>query len=576
MFDIATLTTADRPTHLAFLYPPVLRSHAWFTADLPLHAQSRTSPGVPGVAPLVQAEAERGALVYDTGNAVPLAHLFERLSAQNGALGVRASLELVYLCADILVKADETLGPHGQVNPWTIAIGGGGRPVLMGHGVPSLEFDFDRPGSGFALREDSLRYAPPERFSADPIDLRSDLFALWLIGAEGILGKPLYEGVLDDLRHQAKRGDAWSRWYPHRERVTPELTEWMSLGLKPDWDARRFDPIDFVRELYSLVRGFDGDGVPLSDRVTAILGGEVSAGASSAIDALDPDSKWDKTSPQRTLYDPRTSATQMGGARPSPEDDITSVTGPRSMGDRDARRQALRDRLKSGPSGTSAMERPVVSSTTEIHGHTDYVTLDPLTEARPVGAIESPEDVNPSWQTTRIVERADPAPHAAPADLSWRVVNHGGRAVRVAVFDTDLVATVALRAAMEHGALTVDTSGRLLQGHVLTQGGRLLPSTAAVADLPPGELHLQAVPANLRLVTVQVETAPPLRFRSPTSLALPAAWFVTGIVQWLGLPEATWAAHVNGTPVDRDVLLGDVLGDGDTIVLAPLRVRPGH
>lgn len=555
VFDVVTLTTADWPTHLALVYPAVLLTHAWFTTDLPLHAESRVTPGVPGVAPLVQAEVDRGALVYDTGEAVPLARVLDRLREASRTLGVRATLELVYQVADTLAQAEEGLGAHGQINPWTVALTRQGRPVLLGHGVPCVEFDFDRPTSGFALKEDSLRYAPPERFGPDPVDLRSDVFALWLVAAEGILGRPLYEGVLDDLRHQAKRGDAWSRWYPHRDQVSPELNEWMNQGLKPDWDARRFDPAALVQDLYGLTQRFDAEGATLAEVAAMVF--DTTPDVSEAL-PRPRTGAMRRSQGARTLYDPRTGATPRDAA----EEAATEATARPQ--DHDARKAALRERLKSGPSATTA-----------IHGPTQYVTLDPLTEAtsRPSGAIPPP----PGARTTQIVERAgDPAPVAPPADLSWRVVTHAGRAVRVAVFGTDQVATVALRAAIEHGALPIDTSGRLLAGYVLAFQGRRLAGRTPARDLPPGDLELVPLAVNLRLVTVQVDTEPPIRFRSPTSLSVPAAWFVAGIVEWLGLPEAPWTAFVDELPVDRDVLLAEVLGERDLVRIRPRLARPGQ
>jgi len=574
VFDVVPLTVDGRVTHTALLYPPVVAAHPWFSAGLAAHAHTHGSPEVSGVAALVQAEAERGALVYDTGAVVPLAHVFERLASRGRSLGGRASLELAYLCADLLVRADAALGPHGQVNPWTIALDQRGRPQLLAHGVPCVEHDLDRPGSGFSLREDSLRYAPPERFGSDPVDLRSDLFALWLVVAEGVLGRPLYDGVIDDLRHQARRGDAQARWYPHRDRVSPELDELITSGLKPDWAARRSDPVKVVQELYALAQRFDAEGDSLAEVVGSVSGTASNPaplptpGAQAAVEALDPDARWPSGSARpRTLYDPQTGVTsryEEASTEAGP-----AVSRPRRTEDRDARREALRERLKGGP--TAAMPRSP-TTTTAIHGQTDYVTLDPLTDVRPTGRPGEPI-ATPASATTRIVDRGEMAPAAAPAGLSWRIVAHGGRAARVPVFEPDRVGTVALRAAIELGALPVDTSGRVLCGYALSQGGRRYAGTDAMAELPAGPLELVEVPVELRLVTVQVETSPPLRFRSPTSLAVPAAWFVAGIVQWLGLPEAPWAAHVDGVPIDRDVLLADVMGRGDLIVLAPVRGR---
>ncbi|MEM6927812.1 MAG: hypothetical protein AAF602_12845, partial [Myxococcota bacterium] len=444
VFDVVALAVDDTPTHLALCFPEAVRAHAWFGDGLREHVQSLAWPGVLGVAALVQAEAERGVLVYETGPAVPLAHVFERLSSEGRPLGVRASLELAYLCTDILAQSNPSLGPHGQISPWTVGLTRRGRAVLLGYGVPCLELDLDQPGTGFAMREDSLRYAPPERFSADPEGLTSDLFSLWLLVAEGVLGRPLYDGVLEDLRHLARRGEAATRWFPHRDEVSPELHEQITAGLKPDADARPQDAEQLVHDLYGLARRFDADGPSLADVLHELGEGEADVplpspgiGTANAIQALDPDARWEGRS-AKSLYDPTTGVTEMDRTSVAdPENDVTEVSSAsRSRADR---REALRERLRTDP-----------STTTAIHGMTDYVALDPIDES---GA-------GPGQGTTAIVERPDIAPSAQPADVRWQVVSHRGRAVRVPVFDTDRVATVALRAAMEHGALSVDTSGK--------------------------------------------------------------------------------------------------------------------
>ena len=578
VFDVVPLTSNDRLSHLALLYPPAVLAHPWFKTELAGYAKTFGGPGVVGVAPLVQAEVERGALVFETGPALPLAQIFGRLASAGRTLGVRASLELAYLCADTLVHADDALGvPHGQLNPWTIALTDDGNPVLLDYGVPSVEFDLDRPGSGFTLREDSVRYAPPERFGPDPIDLRSDLFALWLVVAEGVLGGPLYDGQLEDLRHQARRGDASARWNPHRDRVSQEFDVLITAGLRPDWDARRTDPVRVVHDLYALARRGDADGASLVDVVRSVWDSGGSGGPSplssprqAAVDALDPDAKWSPESGgPRTLYDPRTGITS---ALYAAEKEGRAASRPGRADDRDARRAALRERLKGGPTHPMpAGGAPAAAITTDtVLERTDYVTLDPITAATVKGDPRA--SGGPSTQTTHIVERADAAA-AAPADVSWRIVAHRDRAVRVAIFEPDHVATVALRAAVELGSVTADTTGRLLCGWTLSQGGRRWSGSEPASALPSGVLELLEVPVELRLVTIQVETSPPLRFRSPTSLAMPAAWFVSGIVQWLGLPEAQWAAHVRGRPIDRDVLLADAIGGDDLVVLA-VRGRP--
>ena len=123
--------------------------------------------------------------------------------------GVRAGLELMFACGQILVGADtgeaEGVYSHGGLTPWRVMLRKDGQVLVVGYLLPQveiLEFHADLTGT-----RGLLPYCPPERMEAAAEDISSDLFGLTLIAFELITGKPVYDGLVDDIRQQAARGE---------------------------------------------------------------------------------------------------------------------------------------------------------------------------------------------------------------------------------------------------------------------------------------------------------------------------------------------------------------------------------
>ena len=116
----------------------------------------------------------------------------------------------MYLVAQALEEAQNTqrrhgIASHGCLNPWRVMVRGNGDVQVLAYGLPQIDLICFLEDERRKLREDAFRYAPPERLDRQPEDGSSDLFTLSLIGFELMLGRPMYDGLVDDIRMQALR-----------------------------------------------------------------------------------------------------------------------------------------------------------------------------------------------------------------------------------------------------------------------------------------------------------------------------------------------------------------------------------
>ncbi len=272
--DLVEFDAENGLKHVALVFPAELRSEVALDAGLQPALAFLEKPGVAGIIGLARHVPEEGAFLYGTGTVVTVAEVLKTYAEMGVSPGIKAGLELVYLGAEILTEAAAAAagqGPlrcHGNVNPWRIALKADGQINFLGYGVRPVEITSWVARQQGNPREDSFRYAPPERLDkAGAEGLASDLFSLALVAAELMIGRPVYDGVLSEVRQQAARGEAVRRLYQLREKMPDPVREVLVRALKPDVDGRYRQGGDFVYAAHDLLTSVDADGPSLADVV---------------------------------------------------------------------------------------------------------------------------------------------------------------------------------------------------------------------------------------------------------------------------------------------------------------------
>ncbi len=263
--------------HTAVVFEPVYRDHPSLSGDLQAHLGFMEQPDITGLGRLAVHRAGEGAFVYPTGTVWSIAEVVRELAAEGEAGGVKAGLELCFLAAEILVEAadkevESGLASHGSVDPWKLALKADGQVVVLGYGLPRPEIEVFLDDDTQLPSEDGFRYCAPETLAAEPFsDIGSDLFSLTLVALELMVGRPVYDGLVEDIRQKATRGEAVRKLYQWRDRLAEPIRDVLGKALKPDPDARHRDGLDFVYSMHDLLGGIDsGDGPSLRELVTRV------------------------------------------------------------------------------------------------------------------------------------------------------------------------------------------------------------------------------------------------------------------------------------------------------------------
>ena len=256
--DLVEVADADGVVHTAIVFHPEWRDHSAITDALGVIAGFLESPLVTGLVELVEHDATAGAFVYPTGSVRSVAELVRSLSDAGLVGGVRAGLELMYTAGQILVEGTEAGEPqgvygHGGLTPRRIMIKPDGQVMVIGYGLPQVELLHFHEKRSQVPPEDSFRYCPPERMEGRPEALSSDLFGLGLIAFEIMTGKPVYDGLVNDIRQQAARGEGSRRLFRFREVLPEGVRNVLTKVLRPDIDARYLAGEDFLSDVHTLL-----------------------------------------------------------------------------------------------------------------------------------------------------------------------------------------------------------------------------------------------------------------------------------------------------------------------------------
>ena len=294
--DLVEVEDAEGLKLTAIVFHAQWRQHPAITDALGVIEGFLESPMVTGLVELSDRDAKEGSFLYPTGAVWSVAELIRMLSDRGERGGIRAGLELMYTAGQILVEGAEAGEPqgvysHGGLTPRRIMVKADGQVMVIGYGLPQVEILQFHATPNQLPREDSFRYCPPERIEARPEDLSSDLFGLCLIAFELMTGKPVYDGLVKDIRQQAARGEGSRRLFRFREVLPEAVRDVLTKVLRPDQDARYIGGDSFLEDIHTLLSDRNVSGPSLLNLMSELqsehrrVGESVQAGSTQMVDA---------------------------------------------------------------------------------------------------------------------------------------------------------------------------------------------------------------------------------------------------------------------------------------------------
>ena len=256
--DLIEVQAEDGTRLTAVTFHPEYRSHNAINAALSVVIGFLESPMVSGLAELAAHDREQAAFLYATGEVWSVAEVIRTLSDLGESGGTQAGLELLGHVGTILVEAAEAgenagVYSHGGLTPWRVMLDGEGKVVVIGHALPQVEILVFHESPDRIPREDAFRYCPPERMEARRENFTTDLFSLALIAFELMMGRPVYDGLINDIRTKAARGETSRRLQQFKDALPGPVRELLTTALRPELRDRFpsgqafLDAVDEVR-----------------------------------------------------------------------------------------------------------------------------------------------------------------------------------------------------------------------------------------------------------------------------------------------------------------------------------------
>ncbi|MEC8425320.1 MAG: hypothetical protein VX000_16160, partial [Myxococcota bacterium] len=381
---------------------------------------------------LADVDEAAGAYVYPTGQCWSVAEVIRLLADMGESGGVRAGLELMFACGQILVEAADTgeaegVYSHGGLTPWRVMLRKDGQVLVVGYALPQVEILEFHGDPEQVPREDSFRYCPPERMEAAAEDISSDLFGLTLIAFELITGKPVYDGLVDDIRQQATRGEGSRRLFRFRDALTPSVRELLGQALKPAFAHRFASGDDFLDAVRAALGAADVTGPSLTDVMARVAGHTQRTGArpESASTMMgtaedfrklldDEEEDSDDAGAQRAAWAPPPRRPGRRAARRAAEPEAVGAAEPSASADEEAGDGTA--------AGRPAARKPRRTMRTSGSGDADLMAS--LRRSRLGGDAPGPEDpgaegksrrVSAVGRTARRAGRGDPPKPGAAA-----------------------------------------------------------------------------------------------------------------------------------------------------------------
>ena len=296
--DLIELVDEEGFPHTAIAFHAQYRDHPAIGAAFEVVKAFLEAPYVTGMVELVDHVPEEGAFIYPTGESWSVHEVIRKLADMGQTAGVRAGLELLYAAGQVLIEAAESgeahgVYSHGGLTPWRVLVKADGQVQIIGHAVPQVEILQFHADPEEIPKEDAFRYCPPERMEAQDEDLSSDLFSLSLIAFELMTGRPVYDGLVNDIRTQAARGEGSRRLFRFKEQLPGAALDLMRTCLKPDPEHRHEDGDEFLQAVQKVLAGADAMGPSLMEVMDRI--GEMKRPPGEGLEAgktmaLDPES----------------------------------------------------------------------------------------------------------------------------------------------------------------------------------------------------------------------------------------------------------------------------------------------
>ncbi|MCB9675915.1 MAG: hypothetical protein H6737_12405 [Alphaproteobacteria bacterium] len=247
------------------MFDEQLRAHTSLTRGLDAIEAFLRAPRALGVAALADRDRDSGVFSYATDAEISLAEVMAHHHAQ-GAMGVKAAVELMVHVAQALDEVsgaarEAGLGSHGCLNPWRILLRANGEIVLLGYGIPDADLFAYLDGERSGVSIDTLRYAPPERLDDQEEDIRSDLYTLAIIGAELMLGRPVFDGPPEKVAERVINGDAPELIEALGSELGEEALDLLCVATERQPSHRFRDVSEFIAQARGLARSVEGRGL---------------------------------------------------------------------------------------------------------------------------------------------------------------------------------------------------------------------------------------------------------------------------------------------------------------------------
>ena len=387
--DIVELTRDDGEMLSAIVFHPEYHSHPAINEALDVVARFLEDPMVHDLVELVGRDPSQGAFVYDTGPTWAVADIIRILADLGETAGSRAGLELMLRAGKVLNEAasfgaSENVYSHGGLTPWRMVLRQDGRVMIIGHALPQVEILMFHEDHTVLPPSDSFRYCPPERIHGEEEDLSSDLFSLSLVIFEFITGKPVYDGLVNDIRQQAARGDAGSVLFRARASLPASVRDILGNAMRLEMHDRYESGDAFLEAVEAALHSGDVVGPSLADVMRKVSSqmqrrGVVPDAASTVMGTaeeiramLGDDDDEPDDAPKREAWKPASSSKrasslrQSGARRPvrsrSRDDSAEALESAPSVTDRPSAAEAARSSRVSGvrrkPRRTARAEAP--------------------------------------------------------------------------------------------------------------------------------------------------------------------------------------------------------------------------
>ncbi len=267
--DLVEFEGEDGYRHTGLVFHPECREHPAINSALDVVVDFLESPYVTGLLELVAHDHDEGAFIYPTGQAWSASEVVRSLADTGQVAGVRAGLELMFAAGQVLVEAAESgeshgIYSHGGLTPWRVMLKADGQVEILGYALPQVEILLFQSNNRDVPKEDSFRYCPPERMEGASEELSADLFALALIAFEFMTGKPVYDGLVNDIRTQASRGEGSRRLFRFKDQLPGAVSELLKTCLRAQPDDRHPDGDAFLDDVQAVLATLE-TGEPLMD-----------------------------------------------------------------------------------------------------------------------------------------------------------------------------------------------------------------------------------------------------------------------------------------------------------------------